>query len=984
MTLKDSKTVIVFNRTVAALCVLLFLFGAYTSLQTKTEFSLKQFYPSDHPLLLEEEKIAQLFKIEKNLSVIVLLQTKDKTSWLENKNFNDLNNLTTAFQKNEKLKSAISIANLQGAQDSGEQLDVGPLFENLAADKRKSIANSHPFVKPHLLARNESSTLLVLNLLPTSPLEVNKYTESLKDYFKTEFAGYDVSIGGLSVLQADMSYLLKKELFRSVFIGLILFILGLLVIYKKPIAVFSVLTTLVFVNVVILGFLAWFKIPLNVLLSTLPVLISLQVISLVIHIQGHHNKSTRIWLTYQDLFWENLLAVLISGVGFLFLKTSSSQLIQNYGVIVALSSFAAWFLTHLVYWPVSSVFSNTYFRSWLVRPAYWSLWSLRHRKKVLVSGLFVFFLGGYSITKVNWNARALDDLPEHQNTRKTTEFMDKNFGGTMDMNFVVHRPKKKNDWNHARSIKKLDLALNKIKQITAVGSVLSVNDFYKSLANPNQQKNRLPASNADVSEKNFLFSLGQQNPIESHVSKDKKDLLIKVRYQDVPSDQIQKTTLQIVSVLKKYFPEANVTSSGFAEQFHTMNQEISKDLVFNFWHAIVLAGLILVIAFKSWRFAILACLPNLLPPLVLMIWLNYQQVSLKPTVAIIFSIAIGLAFANTVYVIGRIIKLQKMRPNAKNYLPLKRALLEEGNPCLLATLLIVLGFVVFLFSYFGVNRLFGQYMILSVVTALIGDLIFMPSFLQQFKKYFISATILFFVFPNVSEAQTTAVEILKKSQSMLSSKDDSATIKMKIIEADGSSKDRELTFKRKFADKKNQTIVKILRPTDQRGAGFLNVVDDGSEQQWIYLPSSKQVRRFVSKNKQEGVLGSELSPQDLDLATIQSSTAKLLKKEKSGASEVALIEVTSKANQTAYSKAIVWVHLGQFVPLRIDFYDAKGQVQKRIDFQNYVKINQVQRAQKVVIKNMKNKRSTELSLSSMKVNSGLKDDVFTQRALSKD
>ena len=219
---------------------------------------------------------------------------------------------------------------------------------------------------------------------------------------------------------------------------------------------------------------------------------------------------------------------------------------------------------------------------------------------------------------------------------------------------------------------------------------------------------------------------------------------------------------------------------------------------------------------------------------------------------------------------------------------------------------------------------------------------------------------------------------------MLSSKDDSTTIKMKIIEADGSSKDRELTFKRKFSNKKHQSLVKILKPVDQRGAGFLSVVEDGAEQQWIYLPSSKQVRRFVSKNKQEGVLGSELSPQDLDLTTVQSSTAKLLKKEKLGQSEVALIEVISKSNQTAYSKAIVWVHLGAFVPLRIEFYDAKGQAQKRVDFQNYQKVNQVQRAQKVVIKNLKNKRSTELLLSDMKVNAGLSDDAFTQRALSKD
>lgn len=945
---------------------------------------MKQFYPAKHPLLIQEEKISKQFKLDKNLSVLVLLQTKDKKSWLTGKNYNFLKSLTSAFQKNETLKSVVSISTLQGAQDSGDQLNVGPLFEVVTFAEKQKIANSHPFVKPHLLSRSEDSALLVLNLPEMSPSEVSEYTEGLKKYFTALGTDYQINIGGLSVLQADLSVLLKKELFRSVFIGLFLFVVGLLLIYKRPLAVFSVLITLLFVNVVILGALAFFKIPLNVLLTTMPVLVSLGVISLVIHIQGHFNKTKNIFETYKDLFWENLLAVFISGLGFLILKTSSSQLIQNYGTVVALSAFGSWFLTHLIYWPLSFVFHNTDFRDWLLRPAYWLLAPLKYKKSIIGATFAVFILGGLGLTQINWNARALDDLPEHQNTRRTTEYMDRHFGGTLEMNFVVKHTKKNQDWNQATNIKKLDSALTKIRRLEVVGSAISVADFYRSLSNANSPS-RLPASNADVSEKNFLFSLGAENPIDSFVSEDKKNILIKIRYKDSMSDKVKSTSKNIERLLRIQFPEAQVTKSGFAEQFHVMNQEISKDLVFNFWHALALACFVLMFVFKSWRLALLACLPNFLPPLALLAWVSFQQTSLKPTVAIIFSIAIGLAFTNTVYIMGRILKLKK-EFGGRNYLPLKRALLEEGNPCLLATLLVVLGFVVFLFSYFGVNRLFGQYMILSVVAALIGDLIFMPSFLQQFKKYFIMLALIIVVSPRNSDAATPAKvsEILTKVQSSLSSKDDSAKVSMKIIEADGSSKFRELTIKRKFAKNKNQTMVKILKPNDQRGAGFLSVIENGSEQQWIYLPSSKQVRRFVSKNKQEGVMGSELSPQDLDMTTVKSAQAKLLKTEKIGSNDVATIEVVSKANLTAYSKAILWVNLSNYTPIRIEYYDAKGQAQKRVDFLNYAQVNSLQRAQKVIIKNLKNKRGTELLLSDIKANSGLSDDAFTQRALSKD
>jgi uncharacterized protein len=983
-----SKTVTVFNSCIALLCIVLFSFGLYTSLQTRTEFSMKQFYPADHPLLIQEKKFAKLFKVDQDLSVVILLKTKDKKTWLDQNNYEFLKKLTAGFQKNENLKSVVSLATIQGAQDSGEQLEVGALFENSSLSQRQRSARTHPFVKPYLLSKDEDSTLIVLNLAQSTPQDVALYTESLTKYFRNNSNDYQMSIGGLAVLQADLSQLLKKELFRSIGIGLIVFILGLLAVYKKPTAVVSVLLTLAFVNIVVLGVLALFKIPLNVLLTTLPVLISLGVISLVIHIQGHYNKTKNILTTYRDLFWENLLAVLISGLGFLFLNTSSSKLIQNYGLIVALSSFGSWFLTHLVYWPLSFVFENTDFRDWLLRPAYWSLWSLRHRKTIIATAFLVFILGGLGATKINWNERVLDDLPEHQNTRQTTEYIDQNFGGTLEMNFVVTQSLKGQTWSQAKNVKRLDLALAKIRKIESVGSAVSVNDFYKSIANQNQ-KNRLPSSDSDLSEKNFLFSLSSKNPIDGFVSEDKKNLLIKTRFKDVTSDQVSATSKKIMGILRSSFPMAQIGKSGFAEQFHTMNQEISKDLVFNFWYALMAACLILVFIFKSWRLALLACLPNLLPPFALLAWVSFQQVSLKPTVAIIFSIAIGLAFVNTVYVIGRILKLKKQF-GGKDYLPLKRALLEEGNSCLVATVLVVLGFVVFLFSYFSVNRLFGQYMILSVFAAIIGDLIFMPSFLQQFKKYFVSVAFIFFLAPDVSRAEVgpsqavSAGNILAKVQAALASKDDSATVKMKIIEADGSSKLRELIIKRKFSNNKNQTMVKILKPLDQRGAGFLSILENGEEQQWIYLPSSKQVRRFVSKNKQEGVLGSEVSPQDLDLTTVRSAKATLIKTEKIATINVASIKVNSKNNLTDYAHAVLWINLANFTPIRVEYYDAKGAAQKRVEFLNYSTVNKVQRARKIIIKNLKTKRGTELILSKIKANSGLSDDDFSQRALQRD
>ncbi|MBC7465462.1 MAG: outer membrane lipoprotein-sorting protein, partial [Bdellovibrio sp.] len=869
----------------------------------KTEYSLKQFYPTNHPLLVQEDHLRNLFQAEKNLSVLLVLKTKNGSSWLDNHNYALLKTIQLNFQKNSDLKSVVSLASIQGASTSSEEISVGYLFDGLSLDERKKLAATHPFVKPHLLVNDESATLLVLNLKEANSLEIYDYAQSLKTYFSKNFPTITVDYGGLPAVQADLSVLLKKEMLRSVVIGFFIFLAGLLLIYKKPIAVIPVVITLIFVNVVVLGLLSAFGVPINVLLSTLPILITLDVISLVIHTQSHFQKSGNVFKTYKALFWENLLAAATTGMGFLILKTSPSALIQNYGLIVAVSSVAVWVLVHLVTIPILGFFPNVEFRDWIHRPAYWALWSLRNRKLVLTTSAFIFVFGFYSLTKINWNAKILDDLPEHQNTRETTEYIDKNFGGTLEANFVITT---KGGWQKTDALRKLDNVISKIKVLPSVGSVVSVNDFYKSLSGSSKQ--RLPASNSELAEKNFMFSLSASNPIDKFVSEDTKNLLVQVRFKDKASNVIQGTKASVLNVIKKEFPNSKISFFGFGTQYHAINQEISKDLVFSFWHALVAIGLLLAVVFKSWRWALMACLPNLIPPLVLLIWLNVNQISLKPSVAIIFSIAIGLAFTNTVYIVGRILKLQRAH-KYKNYFPLKKALIEESNPCLLATTLVILGFSVFLFSYFGMNRVFGQYMILSVVAAMFGDLIFLPSFLQQFKRYFTILAIVGLSFHvSKSYAATNDAEVLlKKAQSLLVSKDDSAQISMQIIEANGSKKERQITIKRKYSNKKNQVLVKIQKPSDQKGAGLLSVIEDGSEQQWLYLPSSKQVRRFVSKNKQEGVLGSELSPQDLDLNTAKAAQVTFLRNTKVGNVDVTMIEIKSNSNETQYLKAVVWI-----------------------------------------------------------------------------
>src|SRR5690606_7344273 len=118
-----------------------------------------------------------------------------------------------------------------------------------------------------------------------------------------------------------------------------------------------------------------------------------------------------------------------------------------------------------------------------------------------------------------------------------------------------------------------------------------------------------------------------------------------------------------------------------------------------------------------------------------------------------------------------------------------------------------------------------------------------------------------------------AKEVLRRSQALLDARDDEAQVEMKIIEKNGEAKIRTLGLQG-LREEGFSVLARIQSPADIKGMAFLGkVTEDGDETQWIYLPSSGKVRRLVTGKTKAGLLGSEISPEDLNSAAIKASSS---------------------------------------------------------------------------------------------------------------
>lgn len=983
------------------------VWSGWTLSQLSTEYSVKQFYPKNHPLLKKDREIRQTFRLNESSPFLFVVTLDQGQSWLEKSQIKKLQTLSEKIQSRRDVGQALSMTLVEGARQTKKELFIGNIFDRTPPRQWRSAILANPLLYPLMVTPDFKSTLIAVEPKAKSTADLEKFHSRIQTLVQSQFPSAQVLSAGVPLIQTRLSEMIQTELGHFLIAAVFIFCLVFYFLFSHWTAIAATFLTLIAGNMFALALLVAFKIPMNIVLVTLPIIASVSIMSLLIHTlhlwsqkpASQAGDFSERWrgavLTMKELGLANFLGAWTTSLGFLALCPSPIPMIREYGWVVAVIVGLIGIYSQ-IFILVSLPFVKPKMRSWFNKPAFWALYPVKNYRKVFFGIIGASLVGAVLSQSLNFSGRLFDDLPKGDSVRASTEWIDQAFGGVVS--YEIELVSKNGDfWKKPKQLKQIDRVADNIRKHPSVGSVVTVSDFFQT---------GVPASSGAVAETFFLFSMAERNPLGQIITENAKNLRMMIRLKDQPADKIHITKKWIRSNLETAFPRIQIKEGGMAAYAHDINQEVSKELVFGFWQSLLGIGFFLVLMFRSIRWAVISCIPNLIPPAILMAVLALTDVPLKPGVALIFSIALGFAFNNTIYLLTRIRSL--MKDQKSSFIPLRKALLMEANPCFFESLVMLIGFSIFIFSNFSMNQTFGVFMMVSIVAGFLGDLFFLPAMLRYFPGLLATkqktgasslsgptdkttstsedplprvaaAFLLGLVFLTSSPAKAqTAQQILKKSQSQLDAKDDQAKVEMKIIEKNGEAKTRVIEMKT-LRNEGFSVLAKIQSPADIKGMGFLGHVKEGKESQWIYLPSSGQVRRVVAGKTKGGLLGSEISPEDLSSKAIKSSRVKLTKSD----NKSWWIEIIPAKGTSVYSKAVTQISKKNYLPLRTQYYAGK-RLKKTVEFKNYAKVGTTYRAQFIDVKNHLNGRGTQIKLSQMKINRGLSSEDFSQSALKDD
>ncbi len=208
-------------------------------------------------------------------------------------------------------------------------------------------------------------------------------------------------------------------------------------------------------------------------------------------------------------------------------------------------------------------------------------------------------------------------------------------------------------------------------------------------------------------------------------------------------------------------------------------------------------------------------------------------------------------------------------------------------------------------------------------------------------------------------------------------------LKMILKNKNGQTSERfMLTRTLELTEDGDKSMIVFNSPKDVKGTATLTYTHkEGSDDQWLFLPSIKRVKRISSNNKSGPFMGSEFAYEDLSSQEVEKYSYKFL--EMNG--DIAIVEQDPTDPKSGYKRRVVSYNTAQGYRIeKVDFYDRKNALLKTLVYKGYKQFkNKHWRPSTMIMTNHQTNKETELNFNNYDFDINLSDKDFTQSALKR-
>lgn len=183
----------------------------------------------------------------------------------------------------------------------------------------------------------------------------------------------------------------------------------------------------------------------------------------------------------------------------------------------------------------------------------------------------------------------------------------------------------------------------------------------------------------------------------------------------------------------------------------------------------------------------------------------------------------------------------------------------------------------------------------------------------------------------------------------------------------------------------NKSLIIFDEPKDVRGTAFLSHAHkQGPNDQWLYLPALKRVKRIASSNQSGPFMGSEFAYEDLSAQEVEKYRYRFLGEETFAERTHFIVERIPLDAKSGYTRHVTWLDQAEYRLFKVDYYDRTGALLKTLTAADYRKyLDRYWRPGRMEMVNHQTGKATTLTWSDYQFGNGFTARDFHRNSLAK-
>ncbi len=738
------------------------IFMGYTGRKIEMSYTYAQMLPEKDSAMVDFKNFKKQFGEEGNIIIIAV----EDSNFYELGHFKQWVDLCNNLSDVGAVENMLSIPNAyQLKKNTAEKkFNVEDIFDHPVEsqselDSMRKVFESMPIYNGYLYNDSINAYLAALTMnkdrMATKEREelVGQIREHCQNY--EEKTGNHIRYSGLPYINVRNAMLIKHEIYMFTALALIISLLILFLFFKSFKAMIFPAFVVLSGVATAMGSMVLFGYEITILTGMIPPLLIVIGIPNSIYILNkyhyeyriHQNQIKALKRVIMKIGNAIFLTNLTTAMGFATFITTNSEILKEFGIIASLNILFLFVLSILLIPIIFSFFPPPQSRhiEHLERKTLSNVIeklitiSQNYRKTVYIAVIVVLAVSIYGITLIKTTGYILDDIPEKDPISVDVRFFEKNFDGIMPLEVVIDT-KKPNGIIQASTLKKieeLDKTISKYPELSSSLSYVNVVKMAKqAFYNGNKNYYSLPSR----TERNFILSYAQNgeeniNLATSFIDSTMQIARMSFRVKDIGTKKMDTLYTKINNEIDKIFPSGqyDVTVTGSMVTAFKGNQYLVSNLFRSLALAIVLISVFMAFMFNSSRMVFMSLIPNIIPLLTTAAIMGFTGISIKASTILVFSIAFGISVDNTIHFLAK----YRQELNITNWnigKSVVNALKETGVSMLYTSIVLLFGFGIFSISKFGGTQSLGILVTITLLVALISNLVVLPSLLIGFER----------------------------------------------------------------------------------------------------------------------------------------------------------------------------------------------------------------------------------------------------------